>query len=135
MVVPRARFLAYIEERPVVARLIIELLSCRMRMLGDWMLNMATDDVSARIAKLFLRLRSQYGVDCTAHHDCAGMSEFNLTHQEIADLVGTSRQTVSTIVNRLRRDKIISLDRKIMHLCNIDALESIAGGMSADKHA
>ena len=135
MVIPRTRFLAYMEERPLIARLIIELLSCRMRMLGDWMLNMATDDVGARIAKLFLRLSSQYGVDCVVHCGCASMIEFKLTHQEIADLVGTSRQTVSTMVNRLRRDDIISLDHKIMHLRNIDALESIAGGLNANEHS
>ena len=134
LIIPRTRFLAYMESQPSIARLIIELLSCRMRMLGDWMLNMATDDVGARIAKLFLRLRSQYGIDCTVHCGCASMIEFKLTHQEIADLVGTSRQTVSTIVNRMRRDDIISLDQKIMHLRNIGALESIAAGQVTEDH-
>lgn len=132
LVVPRIRFLAYIESHPKIAGLIIELLSCRMRMLGDWMLNMASDDVSARLAKLLLRLRSQYGIDCLSRCGCANQINFELTHQEIADMVGSSRQTVSTMINRLRRNGVITLDRKIMHLQDIAALEAMAGGQTIE---
>ncbi len=36
----------------------------------------------------------------------------HLTHQEIASFTGTSRQTVTTILNKLREDKLIDFDRK-----------------------
>ncbi|MCB1787911.1 MAG: Crp/Fnr family transcriptional regulator [Chromatiaceae bacterium] len=132
LVVSRKRFLAFLESHPKVASLIIELLSCRMRMLGDWMLNMATDDVSARLAKLLLRLRAQYGVPCSIRCGCASQIDFELTHQEIADMIGTSRQTVSTLLNRLKRDGIIQLNRKIMHLIDIPSLDAVAAGIGQD---
>ena len=37
-----------------------------------------------------------------------------LTHKEIADLTGTSRQTVNTVLNDLRRDGVLTFDRKRM---------------------
>ena len=37
-----------------------------------------------------------------------------LTHKEIADLTGTSRQTVNTVLNELRRDEVLVFDRKRM---------------------
>jgi len=37
-----------------------------------------------------------------------------LTHKEIADLTGTSRQTVNAVLNDLRRQNIITFDRKRM---------------------
>lgn len=36
----------------------------------------------------------------------------SLTHQEIASLTATSRQTVTTILNQLKESKIINFDRK-----------------------
>lgn len=129
LVVPRARFLSYIENRPKIASLIIELLSCRMRLLGDWMLNTATGDVNARLAKLLLRLRAHYATECQINCGCASQIDLKLTHQAIADLIGTSRQTVSIIINRLRRNEVISVDHKVIRLQDIPALEAIAGGV------
>ena len=130
LIIPRTRFLAHMEARPKIAGLIIELLSCRMRMLSDWMLNMATDDVAARIAKLLLRLLGQYGAHCSIACGCERQIKFELTHQDIADLVGTSRQTVSTMLGRLRRSETISLDHKFIHVRDIAALENLASGLN-----
>ncbi len=40
----------------------------------------------------------------TLHHD--------LTHQDIANLTATSRQTVTTVLNELKQDGVIDFDRK-----------------------
>ena len=45
-----------------------------------------------------------------------------LTHKEIADLTGTSRQTVNTVLNDLRRDNILTFDRKRMLVRDMDKL-------------
>lgn len=37
-----------------------------------------------------------------------------LTHKEIADLTGTSRQSVNSVLNELRRDEVLVFDRKRM---------------------
>ena len=45
-----------------------------------------------------------------------------LTHKEIADLTGTSRQTVNTVLNDLRRAEILTFNRKRMLVRDMDLL-------------
>lgn len=45
-----------------------------------------------------------------------------LTHKEIADLTGTSRQTVNAVLNDLRRKNILTFDRKRMLVRDMDQL-------------
>lgn len=47
-----------------------------------------------------------------------------LTHQEIANFTGTSRQTVTTVLNQFRDERMIDFDRKKIIVRNLDALKS-----------
>lgn len=46
-----------------------------------------------------------------------------LTHQEIANLTATSRQTVTTVLNELRNKEILTFDRKRLLIRDMGALE------------
>jgi len=47
------------------------------------------------------------------------------THQDIANLTGTSRQTVTTILNELRADNMIYFDRKKLLVRDVDKLSEL----------
>ncbi len=47
-----------------------------------------------------------------------------ITHQEIANLTATSRQTVTTILNELRNKNIITFNRKRLLVRDLDMLKS-----------
>jgi len=47
-----------------------------------------------------------------------------LTHQEIANICATSRQTVTTLLNDLRSQNIITFDRRRMLIRDLDKLKS-----------
>jgi CRP-like cAMP-binding protein len=49
-----------------------------------------------------------------------------LTHKEMADLTGTSRQTVNAVLNDLRRQNILTFDRKRMLVRDMDKLVAAA---------
>ena len=49
-----------------------------------------------------------------------------LTHQEIASYTGTSRQTVTTVLNQFREDEIIDFDRKSITIKDFQSLKSEA---------
>lgn len=49
-----------------------------------------------------------------------------LTHKEIADLTGTSRQTVNAVLNDLRRKNILTFDRKRMLVRDMEQLAAAA---------
>jgi len=47
-----------------------------------------------------------------------------ITHQEIANLTATSRQTVTTVLNELRNDDILTFNRKRLLVRDLDRLKS-----------
>ena len=47
-----------------------------------------------------------------------------LTHQEIANICATSRQTVTTLLNELRAENIITFDRRRMLIRDLDKLKA-----------
>jgi len=47
-----------------------------------------------------------------------------ITHQEIANLTATSRQTVTTVLNELRNDEIITFNRKRLLVRDLDKLKA-----------
>lgn len=47
-----------------------------------------------------------------------------ITHQEIANLTATSRQTVTTVLNDLRTADVLTFDRRRLLIRNMDALKS-----------
>lgn len=49
--------------------------------------------------------------------------EHSLTHQDMANLTATSRQTVTTILNELKANNLINFDRKSILIRDIDKLE------------
>jgi CRP-like cAMP-binding protein len=48
----------------------------------------------------------------------------HLTHQEISSFTGTSRQTVTTVLNQLREKELFEFDRKKFMILDMDALEA-----------
>lgn len=53
----------------------------------------------------------------------------HLTHQEIASFTGTSRQTVTTVLNQLREAGLIDFNRKIFSIHNVQGLKAECSGM------
>jgi len=45
-----------------------------------------------------------------------------ITHQEIANLTATSRQTVTTVLNELRADNLLTFNRKRLLVRDLDLL-------------
>jgi CRP/FNR family cyclic AMP-dependent transcriptional regulator len=50
-----------------------------------------------------------------------------MTHQEIANLTATSRQTVTTVLNELRNDNIITFNRKRLLIRDMEKLAAAGG--------
>lgn len=119
--IPRQQFSQFVESRPRVAMQVIDLLSCRLRVLGDILTNLATDDATSRVIKLLLRLCSRYGqvsngCGILGGGDGAICLDIPLTHQEMADMLGTSRQTVSSVISELKKAGALKTAHRHMHV-------------------
>lgn len=99
-------FRKFISDHSNAALVVIEMLSCRLRGLGQMMQNLTNDDVRTRLIKLLMRLCARYGQQVGRDIKLA----IPLTHQEIADMIGTTRQTVNGALGELRREGAIYVD-------------------------
>jgi CRP/FNR family transcriptional regulator, cyclic AMP receptor protein len=123
LVIPQQMFVALIESQPGTAMLIMDLLSCRLRGLTDMIVNLTNDDVTTRVIKLLLRLRARYGKP-QGGDTC--LIDIHLTHQEIADMIGTTRQSANTVINELKRQGLLTMNRQGIHIQNEKLLHTLA---------
>lgn len=122
LVIPRHQFFEFLGNNPRASAAVIELLSSRLRTLSDMLLNVATEDVTTRVAKLILRLSTRHGkkVGDTIYLDIP------LSHQEMADMIGASRQTVSTVLGVLRAQGLLQVQRRRLVIRSNEELEELA---------
>lgn len=58
-----------------------------------------------------------------------------LTHQEIADMIGTSRQTVTTALGRLKREGVLRIEKHCIHIEDAGLRQSLIAGREAVRTA
>jgi CRP-like cAMP-binding protein len=79
-------------------------------------------DVNAKLAELLLRLASEYGVD----DERGTLVALKITHQEMANLIGSTRETVSLTLSQFKRKGLIQTDGRKVILADRDGLKALA---------
>lgn len=104
MIISKQNFKQCLSENTELAFNLIRNLTRQVRGLTDSVKNLALMDVYGRVARTLLDLA----------HDVDGKQviEQKLTHQDIANMVGASREMVSRILKDLSRGGYISTDKK-----------------------
>ncbi len=120
--IAEGQFTAYLQGHPAAALIIMQVLAGRLRALGDVLVNLVNDDVQTRIMKLILRLGTRYGVRVGQDIHL----NIHLTHQEIADMVGTTRQTVTSVLSQLQRQGLMRLESRRIHIESLELLGELA---------
>lgn len=120
--VAEGQLTAYLQGHPAAALIIMQVLAGRLRALGDVLVNLVNDDVQTRIMKLILRLGTRYGVRVGQDIHL----NIHLTHQEIADMVGTTRQTVTSVLSQLQRQGLMRLESRRIHIESLELLGELA---------
>jgi CRP/FNR family transcriptional regulator, cyclic AMP receptor protein len=87
----RAALRSWIHARPEIAEQLLRVLSRRLRRTDENLADLIFTDVPGRIAKQLLRLAQRFG---TREGDAIRVNH-ELTQEEIAQLVGSSRETVN----------------------------------------
>ncbi len=77
---------------------------------------------SARVANLLLDWTREEGRETGGQRQC----NLPLTHEEIASMAATSRETVTRVLGRLRRDRLIRLQGASLTVLEPRALERLA---------
>jgi len=96
--IPLKKFNDFIKQSPEIALQIIEQLSLRLKITGDTLLNLTSDNVKTRLIKLLMRLNMRFGIE----HKSGVLINVVITHKEIADMIGACRQTVTSAIGELK---------------------------------
>ena len=103
------QFDACVNRIPQIAlNMLTNLASC-IRNLNDHVKDLALLDVYGRVARTILRLATADGDE---------MKTDPITQQEIANMVGASREMVSRVLNSLKSDGYITISEKRITICN-----------------
>jgi CRP/FNR family cyclic AMP-dependent transcriptional regulator len=107
---------------PRVARRLLELVSRRLAETERKLEDFAFKNVPQRLASLLLQL---------AHvpaEQKEGMTTLpaRYTHQQLAEMIGTYRETATKVLNDFRQQELIRIDRGRIQLLDLNALRSMA---------
>lgn len=119
LAVRREAFQNFLEQNPSAALLVNDVLASRMRSLGNIIQSLVENDVSERVVQLLARLVANYGLPAANGDVCL---DIRITHQDMADMIGTTRQSVTSALNLLRRQGRLEFDANHRILVHDSAL-------------
>jgi CRP/FNR family transcriptional regulator, cyclic AMP receptor protein len=112
-VMSREDVIRLIQKYPTIAVRVLDRLATRLREAEEHLADVVYRPVHARIASTLLNLASEDGT-------------IRLTHQDIAEIVGTHRETVTRTVNQWRADGIVESERMLIRVIDQDRLRALA---------
>jgi len=118
----RQDFMDFLQENPQVVAETTSLLTRRLRSVNQMLGDMAFLSVPARLAKQLLELSSTYAGGASQQ----GAVEVPIGQDELARLVGASRETISRALNSYRRLGILTTSHRRITITNREALERMA---------
>lgn len=104
-----------LKKKPDLALKYSKQVGAKLRNIENRLVNLLNKDVKTRLMHFFLQLVEQNLGEKTTEGFC--MPNY-LTHEDIASLIGSSRQTVTTMINELETTGIISYNRH--QICFLD---------------
>jgi len=100
------------------AQSLLHFLGDRLRYTENQLENVVLKDSKSRIME-FLH---QMGIEQGRRVGFETLVKHNMTHQDIADLTGTSRQMVTAVLNQLKRSNVLYFNRKKILFRDLNSL-------------
>ena len=99
-----------------------KILAQRRREIEAKIENLVFKDVNAKLAELLLRFADEYGVE-----DARGtLVALKITHQEMANLIGSTRETVSLTLAQFKKRGLIQSEGRKVIISDREGLKALA---------
>ncbi len=115
-----ADLMPWLTGRPEVAVSLLGALARRLRRTNDAMADLVFSDVPGRVAKALLDLAAKFGVEAD---DGSVHVVHDLTQEELAQLVGASRETVNKALADFQNRGWLRLEQRGVDLLDVERLE------------
>jgi CRP-like cAMP-binding protein len=98
-----------------------KLMVTRRRDLENKVEGLVFRDVTSKLAELLVKLAGEYGVD-----DSRGtMVALKITHQELANLIGSTRETVSLTLSQFKKKRYICTEGRKVIISDPEGLRAL----------
>lgn len=118
----RRDFEELLKNKPALSLRLNKLIGFRLREIENRIEELLFRDVPSRLARLILRLLERHKQE-TKHGLRIGIK---LTQQELANLIGATREMTSSVLNQFKKEGMINFESKYIYITNRKALEKIA---------
>lgn len=109
-----------LESSPKTAIQIIKVMSKRLNLVSSQIENLALRDAYGRTASLIIQLLKNDGINA---EDGVAIKT-NLSRQDMGNMVGLTRETLTRALTRLKNDRAIDIDRDEIKVLDLDKLKS-----------
>jgi CRP/FNR family transcriptional regulator, global nitrogen regulator len=93
----------------------------RLRQAEDLIEDLVNRDVASRVARTLLQLSANFG----RQSDGGVVIDLRLPYQEIANMVGSTRETVTRAISQMQQNNWVRLEQGRLHLIDNDALATL----------
>jgi CRP/FNR family transcriptional regulator, cyclic AMP receptor protein len=126
MALPREELLWLMGRRPDVALHVTKLLGCRIRRIENRLRNVLFRSTRERVVALLKELLESHGQPQGTRWEI----QMPLSHQDFANLIGSTRETVTATLGQLQREGMIEIKRKRIAILERGALLAEANGLN-----
>jgi CRP/FNR family cyclic AMP-dependent transcriptional regulator len=117
-------FRHFLRSRPDLAFRVTELIGHRLRIMEARIVDLICKDVTTRVAELLIHLEDQQGKP----NEGRDRRKIKLSHQDVANLVGVSRQTMTKTLDSLKSKGLIDLGHRTIIIKDRSGLEVLIQG-------
>lgn len=120
---PRQTFEDMLRRRPDMAYNVMVRISERLHQAEDLIEDLVNRDVTSRVARTLLQLAERFG---RRQQSGATVIDLRLPYQEIANMVGSTRETVTRAISQMQQNNWVRLESGRLHLMDRDALSLLS---------
>ncbi len=114
-IIGRADLERLIIEKPQIALRLLDIMGRRLYEMERRLEELAFKKIPARLAALLVRLQEEHGDVIEGY-----------THQDLAEIVGTYRETVTQVLNDMKARRLIETGRKSIRILDAERLRELA---------
>lgn len=112
-----------LNRKPEIALKYTKQVGNKLRIIQNRLVNLLHKDVKTRLLHFLWQLLQLNMTETTGGHLCIPNY---LTHEDIAHLIGSSRQTVTTMINELAAEGILSCSRQQICFPDVNKIQKLA---------
>ncbi len=122
MLISEERMQGLLREQPELSFVLIGLMGQKLRSSEQVIERLLLKDVKARLAALLLDLATR----CGQPAERGILLAARITHQELANLIGSTRETTTATLNQFKRNRLINMECRQITIAAPAGLERLA---------